>query len=31
MLPVDGNIKNIIQIIVILIGILSLLRYLAVF
>ncbi len=31
MLPLDGNIKNILQIIVIIIGIISLLRYLAVF
>jgi hypothetical protein len=31
MLPLDGNIKNIVQIIVIIIGIISLLRYLAVF
>ncbi|MEN5083590.1 Thivi_2564 family membrane protein [Bosea sp. TWI1241] len=31
MLPLDGNIKNVLQIIVIIIGIISLLRYLAVF
>ena len=31
MLPVDGRVKRIIQIIVIIIGVLSLLRYLAVF
>ena len=31
MLPLDGQIKNIVQIIVIIIGIISLLRYLAVF
>jgi hypothetical protein len=31
MLPLDGQIKNIVQIIVIIIGILSLLRYLNVF
>jgi len=31
MLPLDGQIKNVLQIIVIIIGIISLLRYLAVF
>jgi hypothetical protein len=31
MLPLDGAIKNVVQIIVIVIGIISLLRYLAVF
>ena len=31
MLPLDGQIKNVVQIIVIVIGIISLLRYLAVF
>jgi hypothetical protein len=31
MLPLDGQIRNILQIIVIIIGIISLLRYLAVF
>jgi hypothetical protein len=31
MLPLDSQIKNIVQIIVIVIGIISLLRYLAVF
>lgn len=31
MLPLDGQIKNVIQIIVIVIGIISLLKYLAVF
>ena len=31
MLPVDGRVKRIIQIVVIIIGVLSLLRYLAVF
>jgi len=31
MLPVDGRVKRIIQIVVIIIGVLSLLKYLAVF